>query len=244
AGAGDEPKLTQLLGRLEAVATLHLDRRRAELRGVADATLQEREEHLVARLAGRPDGRVNASAGRQHREVIGAAATRRELLPPLSRVAEMGVRVDEAGHDDAAKDIAVDHALDTRGVGPRLDLAPDPRERRLREVKEVHGDLRPRRVREHETLRLDRGEAAGRLTDLFRDPLREPEIGRSELDVEGDEEGTRADDDRAGRWMHAAWTEIRRVRRVDERAQPLVLRLTDVGEPHALRAHRGLRVEV
>ena len=123
AGAGDEPKLTQLLGRLEAVATLHLDRRRAELRGVADAALQEREEHLVARLAGRPDGSVNASAGRQHREVIGAAAARRELFPPLSRVAEMGVRVDEAGHDDAAKDVAVDHALDQLDEPVRVPVA-------------------------------------------------------------------------------------------------------------------------
>jgi len=45
-------------------------------------------------------------------------------------------------------------------------------------IEKVYGHLRTRRICQHEALRLHRREAARRLADLLRDPLREPEIGR------------------------------------------------------------------
>src|SRR5207237_883742 len=61
--ACEEPELPQLLVGFESVTALHLDRGGAELDGVTDAAPQEREQLVVARIARRADGRVDAVAG-------------------------------------------------------------------------------------------------------------------------------------------------------------------------------------
>src|SRR5437867_820119 len=110
--ARQQAQLPELLLGLEAIAALDLDRRGPELGGIADPPLEEREELIVTRLSGRAHGRVNASAGREDREVVGAASARRELLPALTRVAKMRVRIDEAGHDHTSFGIDVGRAVD------------------------------------------------------------------------------------------------------------------------------------
>ena len=57
---------------------------------------------------------MDATTRREHREIVGAAAPRREFLPALARVAQMRVRIDESRHHDAAPDILVQRAFDTR----------------------------------------------------------------------------------------------------------------------------------
>src|SRR5205085_893448 len=61
--AGDQPKLPELFGRLETVPALDLNGRGPELGRVADAPLEQREERLVRRLAGRADGGVDPAGG-------------------------------------------------------------------------------------------------------------------------------------------------------------------------------------
>src|SRR5512135_336835 len=94
---------------------------------------------------------------------------------------------------DQADELAAQD-IDPRRARSRFDLVPDLRERGPVEVEDVHRDLHPRGARELEAERLDPGEPARRLADLLRDALREPEVRRVELDVEGDEERPRADD--------------------------------------------------
>src|SRR5206468_9843896 len=76
------------------------------------------------------------------------------------------------------------------------------------------------------------------------DPLRELQIGRIELDVEGDEERSCPDDDRAGGGVHALRSRVGDMRGVEKSGESLVLGLADIGKPDALKARRRLRVEV
>ena len=98
----EQPELTRLIA--ERGPTVLQNDSRVIRRGNA--------ELVVAGIACGANGRVDASPGGQHREVVRAAPSGGELLPPLARVAEVGVWIDEAGHDDATLDVDVDRAVD------------------------------------------------------------------------------------------------------------------------------------
>ena len=116
--ARDEPQLPELLVGLEPIPALDLDGRRAERHGASETRPGEREEGLVGRFARRAHGRVDPAAPLEHGEIVGATLSRRELVPPLTRVAEVRVRIDEAGKDDTAPHLAFDR------TGGQLELLP------------------------------------------------------------------------------------------------------------------------
>ena len=81
------------------------------------------------------------------------------------------------------------------------------------EVEQVHRDLGADRMPalrllDPEAVRLDARQAAAGLADAPRDPLRELDVVRVEVDVLGDEERPRADRDRAGPRVHPGRPEV------------------------------------
>ena len=116
----DHPQLPQLLGGLESVAALHFDGRRAERDRARETSSDQREQVVVARLARRPHRRMDAAATLEHREVIRTTPPRHELVPPLARITEMRVRVDEPGHHDAPFGIDLDRFRRALEVMPRV----------------------------------------------------------------------------------------------------------------------------
>ena len=66
---------------------------------------------------------MDAAARGEHRQVVGPAPARRELLPALARVAEVRVRVDEPGHDDPPGDVALHRAVGAREALVRIAVA-------------------------------------------------------------------------------------------------------------------------
>ncbi len=61
---------------------------------------------------------MDAAAALEDREIVGAALPRGELVPALARVAEVRVRIDEAGHDHTPADLTLHRA------GGQLELLP------------------------------------------------------------------------------------------------------------------------
>ncbi len=123
-------------------------------------------------------------------------------------------------------------------------LLPDPPERRDREVEQVHRDLRAVEILEIEALCLDPRQASAALPDLRGDPPGQPDVGRLEVDVVGDEEGPRSDDGRAAGGVHVRRTGVRFVAGgAEEILQALVLGAADVGQDLVLGTGRGPGVE-
>ena len=96
-----------------------------------------------------------------------------------------------------------------------------------------------------EAVRLDPRQAAARFAHAPGDPLGQLDVGRVEVDVPGDQERPGADRDGAGPRVHPCGPEVRLapvVRDLD--LEPLVLAPPDVGQLDAVRAGRGLGIEV
>src|SRR5439155_9276690 len=64
--------------------------------------------------------RMYAAATLEHREVIRTTPPRHELVPPLARITEMSVRIDETRHHDAALGIDLDRFRRALEVMPRV----------------------------------------------------------------------------------------------------------------------------
>ena len=89
--------------------------------------------------------------------------------------------------------------------------------------------------------------SAGREAHRARDLTRDLHVGgRAEVDVEGDEEGTRADRGCARGWMDLRVTEVGLPRRVrgDLVTQALELAAADIGEVDAIGTGGGALVQV
>ena len=109
--ARDAQRLS-LVGEVEPVARLDLDRRHAFGDQRVEARQRLGEQRVFVRSAQRPDRRDNAAAGARHLLVCGAVEAHLELVGPVSGMNEMGMAVDQARRDPAAT--AVDR-LGARG---------------------------------------------------------------------------------------------------------------------------------
>jgi len=129
----------------------------------------------------------------------------------------------------------------TGGFPPdQLDGAVDGR---LLEVGQVHGDLGlPLHQHAH---RLDEVQAAAGMADGAGDPVGDPDVGRVQVDVEGDQEGARADDGRPRR-AEGRRAEVRGAVGIggDALLQPFIFARADGRQVLALRTGRCRFVEV
>ena len=102
----------QLGRQVEPVAGLRLDRRRAVGQHLAEPAPAVLGELVLGRGARRRDGRQDPAAGLEDLEVVGAALAQDQLVLAGAGEQQVGVRVDQAGRDRAARGVEAREAGD------------------------------------------------------------------------------------------------------------------------------------
>ena len=109
---------------VEAVAGLRLDRRHAVAEHLVQPAPAVGQQLRLGRRARRLDRRQDAATGGQDVEVGGAALAQLELVLARAREQQVGVRIDEAGRDRAARGVEPREAAEGVAVGARARPRP------------------------------------------------------------------------------------------------------------------------
>ena len=200
---------------------------------------EERRETEPVMRTGRPERcPVDSRSPSSHSSVSRTCASRTcARVNPVAYSADCARRTRASSGSRPTTSLSrIGHAGDR---GALADRADDVGHRGHPVVGQVHRDLHGA-VLEQQAHRLDALHAAVALADLDGDALRQIEVVRVEIHVEGDEREARADGDGPGRRVHARLALVRRLRGIaaDDVAHLLEALAADHGEV-AVLGHPG-----